>query len=201
MLIVTTPAATTYLTTVAAVKTELGLTSNEHDAQLAGYISQASASVKSYCNRIFARESVSETFRLEQRQRGLILARFPVSAIDAIVENDETLAETDYDLDTDNGALWRVRSDSPADWPCGKIVVAYTAGYLLPGDENRDLPEDVERAAITLAVQSFNSAGVDATMKRESVDGIGSRERFPLSANGMTPEADALLARYRQVAI
>lgn len=198
---VTSPASTTDLTTLPMVKSELGLTSNEHDAQLAGYIRQASDAIESYCNRTFARESVSETFLPDRCLDSLMLTCFPVTAITSVVENGTTLASTDYKLEADTGVLFRVSNDVQRLWSRGKIVVDYDCGYLLPGDDGRDLPHDIERAAIMLAVQAFNSAGVDATMKRESVDGIGSHERFPLSASGMTAEVEALLSRYRQVAI
>jgi uncharacterized phiE125 gp8 family phage protein len=201
MIIVTTPAATTDLTTLAAVKSELGLSTNEHDAQIASYISQASDSVKAYCNRTFARESVIEAFRVDLPSEPLVLTLFPVSAIDSIIENGVALTTDDFFVDDRDGTLWRLSNDRMTHWPCGKISVAYTAGYLLPGDDGRDLPHDIERAVIMLAAQSFLGAGTDARVKRESVDGIGSTERFLLSASGMTPDAEALLARYRQVAV
>lgn len=198
MLTIVTPAETTDLTTLAAVKSELGLTTADHDAQLADYISQVSTSVNSYCNRVFARETVAETFRPDCRLNHLVLSRFPVSAISSIVENGVELVVSDYELDADLGIARRLVSDSKSTWPSGKIIVTYAGGYLLPGDVGRDLPEDIERAAIMLAAQAFSSAGIDATVKRETVEGIGSTERFPLSASGMSPEAEALLSRYRQ---
>jgi uncharacterized phiE125 gp8 family phage protein len=201
MITVTTPAATTDLTTLAAVKAELGLSTNEHEAQLSTYIRQASDTVERYCNRTFARESVSETFLPNRCLDSLMLTCFPVTAIASVVENGTTLASTDYKLEADTGVLFRVSNEVQRLWSRGKIVVDYDCGYLLPGDDGRDLPHDIERAAIMLAAQSFLNAGTDASVKRESVDGIGSTERFSLSASGMTPEAEAILARYRQVAI
>jgi hypothetical protein len=44
--------------------------------------------------------------------------------------------------------LWRLDdADCRVAWPAAKIVVAYAAGYVLPGDPQRNLPEDLERAA------------------------------------------------------
>lgn len=201
MLTVTTPASTTDLTTLAAVKAELGISTTEHDTQLGNYISQASDSVISYCNRVFARESVSETFRIERPGKGLVLSRYPVTAIASVVENGVTLAASDYETNAGDGVLWRLQGDSQSRWACGKIVVNYTGGYLLPNDVGRNLPNDIERAAIMMVVHAFNVAGTDASVKRESIDGIGSTERFQLPESGIAPDVESLLARYRQVAL
>jgi uncharacterized phiE125 gp8 family phage protein len=201
MLTVTVPAESNDLTTLAAVKAELGVTGGGDDAKLAGYIKQASDTVTSYCNRVFAIETVSETLRLDQRRDELILSRFPVTALASIVENGVTLASTDYELDGDTGVIRRLRDDGPWSWPQGKIVVAYAAGYILPGAIGRNLPQDIERAVILLVGRYASITPQDQLLRRETVEGIGSTEVFQLGSSGLPPEVTALLTNYRMPAI
>ena len=45
-----------------------------------------------------------------------------------------TLAADNWELDAATGELWRLDGDDRrVAWPAAKIVVAYAAGYLLPG--------------------------------------------------------------------
>ena len=144
MLIVTTPASSYDLTLLATVKAELGITNRKEDENLGRWIKQASDAVAKYCNRVFVQETVSETFRLTCRDDGLLLTRFPVSAIVSVVENDTTLVAADYDFISKSGVLNRLRNDRGWQWPIGKAVVTYTAGYA----SIADLPYGVERATI-----------------------------------------------------
>jgi len=201
MLTVTVPAESNDLTTLAAVKAELGVTGNGDDARLSGYIKQASDAVVSFCNRVFAQETVSETLRLDQRRDELILSRYPVTALASIVENGVTLATADYEVEADTGALRRLRDDGPWSWPQGKIVVVYTAGFVLPGATGRTLPQDIERAAIMLIGRYASVTPQDQLLRRETVEGIGSTELFQLGSSGVPPEVEALLSRYRLPAI
>jgi uncharacterized phiE125 gp8 family phage protein len=201
MITIVVPATSIDLTTLAAVKDELRLTSSADDAKIGGYIEQASRAIVSYCNRVFAREEVEETFRVCDMQHSLTLARFPVASVSALVENDEELATGDYEIEADIGTLRRLRDDEPSRWYRGKIVVAYTAGFLLPGESGRNLPHDIERAAIMLAAHySVTDARLDM-FRRDVQEGIGSYERFAPSPSGLTAEVEALIERYRVVAL
>jgi hypothetical protein len=63
ILTVTTPASSYDLTALATVKTELGITDNTENDKLRTWITQASIIAASYCRRVFARETLTETFR------------------------------------------------------------------------------------------------------------------------------------------
>jgi uncharacterized phiE125 gp8 family phage protein len=201
MITIVVPATSIDLTTLAAVKDELRLTSSADDAKIGGYIEQASRAIVSYCNRVFAREEVEETYRLCDMQHSLTLARFPVASVSALVENDEELATGDYEIEADIGTLRRLRDDEPSRWYRGKIVVAYTAGFLLPGESGRNLPHDIERAAIMLVAHYYSTDAQSHSLRRETIDGIGSTERFAPSSSGLPIEVEALIERYRVVAI
>src|SRR5450759_693293 len=96
-----TDTADTYdLTVLATVKAELGITDRDEDENLARWINQASGVIAKYCNRVFAQETLSDTFRLKWREceEILVLSRFPVSSIASVLENDATLdPASDYE--------------------------------------------------------------------------------------------------------
>jgi uncharacterized phiE125 gp8 family phage protein len=197
MLTIVTPATSYDLTVIETVRAELGITYRSEDENLARWITQASNIVARYCNRVFARETIAETFRLATRESDLLLSRYPVQSITSVQENDETLAATDYEVKLENGVLTRLRDDSPACWSLGKIVVTYTAGYPLLGD----LPYGIERAAITLVKQYRFANARDPQLRSENVDGIGSAGYFDgLEADGLSPEVRGLLAEHRKPA-
>lgn len=196
MLTVTTPADDYDLTLLATVKAELGITDRAEDANLARWIRQASDTIAKHCNRVFAEETVSETFRLKCREDGLLLTRFPVTAITSVVENDITLEAGDYELARDGGGvLNRLRFDREWTWPIGKIVVTYTAGYALVSD----LPDGIERAAIVLVNQYRYSAERDPQLRGETTEGAGSSSYFDgLESSGLSPEVLGLLSKHRK---
>ena len=193
MLTVTTPASNFDLTVLATVKDELGITDRREDDNLARWIKQASDAISKHCNRVFVQETVSETFRLKCRDDGLLLARYPVSGIASVVENDTTLDASDYEVTTESGVLKRLSSDREWCWPAGKIVVAYTAGYALV----TDLPYGVERAAIALVKQYRYSAERDPLLRSEQVEGAGSSAYFDgVEITGLSPEVEGLLSKH-----
>lgn len=194
MLTVVTPASTYDLTILATVKAELGITDRQSDPALTGYIRHASDVVAKFCNRVFAAETVSETFRLKYRAEELMLSRYPVTGITSVVENDSTLTEADYERDDDTGELRRLSSDAPVCWPRGKIVVVYTCGYELLSN----LPFGIERATILLVKQYASAGDRDPLVRSETVDGAGSTDYFSSAGSGLPPEVEGLLIPHRK---
>ncbi|MGH6645109.1 MAG: phage head-tail connector protein [Bradyrhizobium sp.] len=194
MLTIITSAASTDLTVLATVKAELGITNRADDEKLTGYIRQASDVVAKYCNRVFALETVTETFRLAHRRDELILSRFPVASVASVVENEATLAAADYEVECDTGALLRLWFDAPTCWPRGKIVITYATGFDLPAG----LPQGVERAAILLVKQYATSGDRDSMVRIETIDGAGSTEYFNAAGFDLPPEVEGLLTPHRK---
>jgi uncharacterized phiE125 gp8 family phage protein len=198
MLTVVTPAKSYDLTVLATVKAELGITDRAEDANLARWITQASVTIAKHCNRVFAQETVSETFRPRCREEGLLLTRFPISAIVSVVENDIPLTgDTDYELARDGGGsvLNRLRDDRDWTWPLGKIVVTYTAGYA----RIADLPDGIERAAIVLVNQYRYSADRDPQLRGEQTQNVGSSSYFDgHDSSGLSPEVFGLISKHRK---
>ena len=197
MLMIVTPAQSYDLTVLATVKAELGITDRAEDENLARWITQASNIVARYCNCVFAKETVEETFRRTTLSDDILLSRYPVASIVSVVENGVTLATIDYEVRAESGLLTKLSNDEPACWPSGKIVVTYTAGHSLLGD----LPYGVERATIMLVNQYRYSAERDPQLRSESTEGAGLSSYFDgLEAGGMSPEVRGLLAEHRKPA-
>lgn len=197
---VTTPASTYDLTVLATVRGELGLTDHTEDENLALWIKQASGVISKYCNRVFAQETLSDTFRLKWREReeSLVLSRFPVSSIAEVLENDATLdQDSDYELSPLSGALTRLRSDRPWHWYYGKVVVTYTAGYKTVSD----LPFEIQRAAGLLVKSYREMVHREAFLRSEDVAGIGSKsyQDIPMGFD-FPPEVLSLLENSRKPA-
>src|ERR1044071_9207493 len=99
-LTVKTPATSFDLTDIDTVKDELEISGSESDDRLARYITEASRAIATWCNRVFGKETVAETFRNGEGLECLVLARRPVVSITSIVEDGVTLSSSDYELDT-----------------------------------------------------------------------------------------------------
>lgn len=196
MLTVITPANTHDLTTIETVRAELGITDRAEDENLARWITQASRVIGEYCNRVFAKETVAETFRLPAFTKDdLVLSRYPIKEIVSVTENGTALTESaDFEVGFDAGFLARLRGDTLTCWAPGKITVVYTAGYTLL----QDLPYSIERACIALVNQYRYSAERDPQLRSETTDGAGSSSYFDgMEAGGLSPEVRGLLDKYR----
>jgi hypothetical protein len=206
VLTVVTPATSVDLTILANVKAELGITDSSEDVTLETYIDQASAAVTSYCNRVFARETVTQTFRnmVSRRERPdvILLDRYPVTNVATLVEDGTTLTrDTDFEVDTETGKLFRLSDDSAVNWTFDKLAVTYTAGYLLLGT----LPMNIERATISLVKLLRSSATRDPSLRSENIlSGLYSYTLFSPSTDfvaGLPGDVEALLAPYRNISV
>jgi len=191
---VVTPATATRLTTREAVRAEAGPAAEGlGDAVIDALIDQASGMVERHCNRVFARETVREEF-YDASNGTVILTRTPVVAVETV--NGATLAESGYGLDKGAGIL-RSRARYGRE-TTGPVEVVYTAGYLLPGQENRNLPVNVERATALVAATILGNRQRDILVKSESVEGIGRTDYWmPGQSSYLNhPEAERLLAAF-----
>lgn len=201
MLAVTTPATDPRLLSAEEMRLAVGLASNDtsRDAALLALNNRISAIIARSC-RVAAggaavatlrRETLTETFRPDQRLSGFMLSRRPVSSITSVVEDGTTLTGTDYEVDLGSGLLRRLRDDREIEWSCRKTLVVYVAGWDV-------VPEDLKMAAANLAKEFYSVSTRDPNLKRIKVDGVDEREYFygqrddPL----MSKEVQELLAPY-----
>lgn len=203
MLTVTSPAASYDLTTLAAVKTALEVTGSDDDAFLSDLIERASGFIAAWCNRVFARETVEETFRLSRPAYHVQLARWPVASIATISEAGTALTSAEWEMDASTGTLYRLgSSDNRCTFPAAKIVVSYTAGYLLPGDAGRTLPAEVEGACIALVSLAYHQKGRDPLVKSATLGQTAlSYWSGGNGEDGMPADVAPILMRYRQMAM
>lgn len=156
MIVVIEPARTTVFTTLAHVKSELTLTdvNDARDEVLSRMIEDASSAIVSYCDREFARATVTE--KLEGYGRTtLMLNRTPLNEVSQVRYRGNVIApasgyETSFGWsihDPDAGFLFRAAvftSTQPIrTWIESEVIpeagrqdwhVDYTGGYLMPGD-------------------------------------------------------------------
>ena len=152
---VTASAASYDLTDLPTAKDELEIQTGNtgSDNFLSRAISQASAAIASYCNRVFPPERLSETFHLlddgsnfnlDNSAAPLQLSRFPAIVVQSVTENGVALVEgTDYLVDYERAQLHRLNSSAflgVARWICSPIVVAYDAGYGIALTESKTIP-------------------------------------------------------------
>lgn len=200
MLTVVSPAASMALTTLEAVKAALSIAGGDDDTFLSDLIDQASAAAAAYCNRVFGLETVAETFRIDRATDLLVLSRWPVASVVSIVAGGAWLAADGWEVDADNGDLYRLGvGDQRKVWPIGKTVVTYSAGYVLPGAEGRDLPADIEAAVIALVRLGYARRGADPLLKSVGLgDARMDYYSAPLGAEGGLPaEVAGMLDRHR----
>ena len=204
---ITTAASVTRLTTVARVKQELDITSNDNDALLGSKIDEATSEIEAHLGRFFRRETLTETFWGDSEcAQYLILARAPVASITSVTIDDVAVDSTEWRLDAATGILHRLDSTGyPSFWSwCKSVVVVYVAGYLLPGEVGRTLPEAIEAGALSLMSAFWQSRGRDPLVKSEEIPGV---ERVDYwvgyigEAGQLPPDVITKIAPFRRVLV
>lgn len=173
LLTVTTASDTYDLTTLATVKADLGIEGNDENVKLATWITQASRIAATYCRRVFAQETLTETFRpdaCEPAREALVLARRPIASITSVTVDDVVIDAAEYEYGAEAGMLFRLDSSGYRSTWCvsKKIVVIYVAGYELLNT----LPHDVERAVIMMVRDFRADATRDPNLIEEETFGV-----------------------------
>ena len=201
--VVVTPGASLDLTTLATVKTELGITDTDNDAWLQTKITQTSVAIAPACRRVFQQETVADYFNLGWRSsdEALVLSRFPVNEVVSVTESNSVLPVDQYDVDSSKGLLWRVRGDCRSAWIGGRIAVTYSAGYVLL----TTLPHDLEQACILLVKQNYFAKTRDPLIKSVAIPGVSTYDYWVGSTGkggggGMPPEVQTLIEPYKTIA-
>jgi hypothetical protein len=225
ILTATTPATSRDLSTVDAWQAQSGITVSGADATaVAQLITSASRAIEQFCNRSFAREVLRETIWPErdpypyQVPGGvgvLQLQRWPLAvdadgnAMASVVEGVGTAAkpltlDEDFMVDTEIGHLVRLnQSGLPMTWPAQKFVVAYTAGWVVPGQADSStpatLPPDITDACNRLVIGRWYERRRDPYLKSVQVEGVDRVDYW--IPNGDTgnfpPDVTDLLDNYR----
>ncbi|MGO1121221.1 hypothetical protein ACTL6U_21195 [Rhodovibrionaceae bacterium A322] len=194
-LTVSVPASSQDLTELATFKQELGLVGSDTDDLLARLITEASAMVAGHCRRIFAREGLVERQVLSSGRSPLLLSRYPVADLQSVCLAGELLDAGTYQLERSLGLLHRLDGRYAGRW-CGEVTVTYQAGWRLPGDDGgpRDLPQEVERAALELAKSLWFARLRDPQLDSEDLPGV---YKAVYGREALPEQVLTLLAPYR----
>ena len=197
MLTIITPATAAALTTLDAVKRDLDITGTEEDAALADLIAQASASLSSWIGRPLVRETVRQTWRLNQRLPALTLDRVPVAGITSVMVKGVTVSPEAVECDNEAGVAYSLDNIGfYQPWPAGVITITYAGGWIPPGADGRDLPADIEAACIALVRRAYHQKGRDPALKGLDVGSIKLDWLVP-GGDPMPAEVVPVVDRYR----
>ncbi len=202
----------TAITTLQAVKDELGIADSSQDERLQRMIRGATDKARAELNRVLPRETVSEAFRAGPEYGGdappaaLSLSRWPVDAsADFTVTVDGTeLASSDYELDVQSGLLWRLSCGLRCGWRFASAVVAYTGGYAMPGSSIVTLPADIEDGALALIRSRYAAMGRDPSLRRREIPGVISEDFWIEngdSTNALPPEVERYWSPHRVIPV
>ncbi|SDC06804.1 hypothetical protein SAMN05216337_1001173 [Bradyrhizobium brasilense] len=183
---VASPVARPMFTTVDVLRAELGSLLTVDDTVLETKIQEASGDIELAVGFRVPQEDVVETFwRTGFAGHGwgpchddgepLLLRRKNVTAITSVTLDGDVLDPSEYRLDPDMGALYRfdAASGCPRAWRFGKsIVVAHTAGYILPPDPDANLPPAIVSCTKKLVKSFCLNLSRDQMLRSESVPGV-----------------------------
>ena len=172
------------LTTLAIVKTELGITGATEDTYLERMINAASDRIENYCSRAFFKE----TGKIENVAGFggvyLLVSKAPLLAITSITFDGNTVASADYEIhDADVGSIYR---KGGWHWTTARLKditqppmpgherklykVTYDGGYETPEQGGtRTLPFDLEDACVQMVASRFRGKGRDPNIKSEKL--------------------------------
>lgn len=208
------------LATLDTVKIELNISNNDSDQMLNQMIRQATDAIESYTGRTFTKEQYREDLGANGRPI-LILEKTPIISIDAISFDGSTISSTTFVVqDPDAGLLFRERrwtrtwiwdsyiTRTPSGHSREKYQIDYTAGYVTPCQSStagtRNLPYDLERAAIDIVTMSFETAGQNPNIAAQRT-GDASESYFQAQGESIAglsvqfpPSVRDTLARWRR---
>lgn len=206
------------LTLPATVATELAGGVLSSDARLPRLIAVASAAIASYLDRgqLHYSAAITEKVKAFGRPR-LVLDVTPIVAITSITLDDGTVvASTDYTIENARaGFLYRragwastglVRGGlPPGNDPApgteeSSITVVYGGGWVCPAQSGtRNLPYDIEEAALQTAVALYRGNGRDPSVSSEALGDYSVSYRGEVNPAGIIPpNVIAMLDKYRR---
>lgn len=217
------------LTLVATVEDELGITAGTETARLERLINIASSAAESYACRVFYR-----TTNISEKSTGgvgpfMILDRPPINSVTSITYLGTALSTTSYEIHDANagivfavGGSWVTSTIGFSD-VSGTIftgvdrktyTIVYDGGWYTQNQDNgttiiRNLPWDIEYAAIAIVSYLRRSMGRDPSVTSESLLGSSISYANPgaTGAGGAdwlkkaVPAAAAVLDRYKRLSV
>lgn len=198
------PADDQILVDPGVVAGELGISDSFGQSEIIRFVTQASKAAANYCNRVFKAETVRDEFWPQRDPfprliagglRNLQLSRYPVGAVNMVIENAVELVQTsDYRVDYPNGQLIRLDSYGwPRSWPAFAIAAEYSAGY-------DQVPDDLQDAVTRMVKSRWYARQRDPMLKGEVVPDVGESQywvNLGSSSGNMPPDVIDILDNYR----
>lgn len=212
------------LTTLDALKDELGISVSTFDDTLKRYINAVSRRISEYCGRTFYFEEAIEEYQPGHGGTALLVDRPPIVTIDSITYDGSTVESSSYtsrDQDKKAGLIYReygwiwtakiaaagVVDDRLPGTEEREYLVTYDGGYVTPkqvdddGSLTRTLPEDLEDACILACTMRYLQKGQNLNVKSEkslsySVAYGGSGNKAGDGQSSLPAEVRAMLAPY-----
>jgi len=202
------PASSFALVSVAMAKDYLEIPANDlsKDGQIGQQIAQVSASINTYCDRVF----VQQTYRDQFRSSGswlapgspLVMRQRPI-VVTGVTIDGALLVGSDWEIDAQRGQLYRLDSSGGVSaWSGTVTLVDYQGGYQL-------IPEDVQAAAlcwVSIRWASRSQTTRDPTLRSlnipdvvsETYDTSGGGESYSsMGATGVPADLRDTLDNYR----
>lgn len=214
------------MTTLADVKTLLGITDTTQDLRLEMLINSNSAMIARACDRVFTRATyTAETYQGTNRQL-LVLRQWPVVSVTSVSVGGTVMASTEYEIktqDQDRGVIyksngWNQNTQYATGltldtWATGRdYSVTYVAGYYMPTDvtvapadphyvvgDPGSLPLDLVNLCNTLvAAQNLAWKYGALGLKRISEGGLTYEwgSASSFGAHGLPMDLENIIARY-----
>jgi hypothetical protein len=213
VLSVSAAAGVTALTVLQNVKDSLSIADTSEDSYITSQIAAATSAIVSYLNvavandgtRTLGRETLIESYYPVPGGRvSLVLSRWPVFSITSVTADGETIDPAEYECEGAGGLLFRLSTDGTRrlPWRNAKIVVTYVAGWKLPGESGRTLPQEIESAAIEYVKWQRAGRTRDPNLRSESIlEGLYGYTLFSPSdyPNGLPPTIEAMLTPFRNI--
>jgi len=124
---------------------------------------------------------------------------------------DNPAFSTGYVVRKQNGRLGKRSAGYPTPFTARQIVVSYTAGWILPGQTGRTLPQDIEDACVLLVrrkldqLRAGDTSAPGSLIKKESIPGIGTLEYESSGSvdwiDGLPMDVHTLIARYARPSV
>lgn len=167
------PAVSLGLVSLDQVKDEIGIPINDttKDSIIGNHITQVSAAIHTYCDRIFVRQGYRDQFRstystglasgtpLVVRQRPIVLeAGLPVMTI---IEDGVQLLPEQWEVDEQLGRIYRLDGA----WSGNPITVDYDGGYII-------VPPDLQAAALKSVSARYHNVGRDPMLRSQTIPDV-----------------------------
>lgn len=216
------------LTTLANVKTELGITASTWDTTIERMIEVVSDQIANYCGRTLHYSAAEAEKVIGSGEAFLVVTRTPLLSITSITYDGATVSSSNYAIHgdgksgliySDYGWVWTALGTGGASsepYPGAeekRYIVTYAGGYITPqqvaddGALTRSLPYDLEDAAIRMAAARYRKQGVDLSVASRKLgdaaesyfDGASAGLSGGLGkASGIPAEIETILNRYKR---